>query len=78
MLRWFARQGYLDKDDAKDMAQWRNGGFSVDVSVRIEADDRAGLERFLRYRALPPFAAARENRVRLEENRVRLELKENR
>ena len=50
VLRWFVRQGYLDKDDAKDMAQWSNGGgFSVDASVRVEADDRAGLERLLCY-----------------------------
>jgi hypothetical protein len=60
VLRRFARQGYLDKDDAKDMAEWRNGGgFSVDASVRIEADDRAGLERLLRYCARPPFALER-------------------
>ncbi|MCP4869092.1 MAG: hypothetical protein GY898_10290, partial [Proteobacteria bacterium] len=60
VLRWFARQGYLDKDEAKDMAEWRNdGGFSVDASVRIEADDRAGLERLLRYCARPPFALER-------------------
>ena len=51
VLRWFVRQGYLDKDDAKDMAQWGSGGgFSVDASVRIEADDWAGLERLLQYR----------------------------
>ncbi len=60
MLRWFARQGYLDKDDAKDIAQWSNsGGFSVDASVRIVADDRAGLELLLRYCARPPFALDR-------------------
>ena len=60
VLRWFVRQGYLDKDDAKDMAEWRNGGgFSVDASVRVEADDRAGLERLLRYCARPPFALER-------------------
>jgi hypothetical protein len=60
VLRWFARQGYLDKDDAKDMAEWSNGGgFSVDASVQIEADDRAGLERLLRYCARPPFALER-------------------
>jgi len=60
VLRWFARQGYLDKDDARDMAAWSNGGgFSVDASVRIEADDRAGLERLLRYCARPPFALER-------------------
>ena len=32
------------------------GGFSVDAEVRIEANDRAGLERLLRYCARPAFA----------------------
>ena len=32
------------------MGQWEHGGgFSVDGSVRIEAADRAGRERLLRY-----------------------------
>jgi len=35
------------------------GGFSVDAGVRIEATDRAGLERLLRYCARPPFAMDR-------------------
>ena len=31
------------------MLDWANGGgFSLDASVRIGADDRAGLERLLR------------------------------
>jgi hypothetical protein len=60
VLRWFVRHGYLEKDDAKEMEQWNNGGgFSVDASVRIEANDRAGLERLLRYCARPPFALER-------------------
>ena len=60
VLRWFARQGYLDKEDAKDMAEWGSGGgFSLDASVRIQAADRAGLERLLRYCARPPFALER-------------------
>ena len=42
------------------MAQWQHGGgFSVDGSVRIEAADRAGRERLLRYCARPPFALER-------------------
>ena len=42
------------------MAQWEHGGgFSVDGSVRIEATDRAGRERLLRYCARPPFALGR-------------------
>ena len=39
------------------MGAWR--GFSVDASVRIEAADRAGRERLLRYCARPPFALDR-------------------
>ena len=39
------------------MARWHHGGgFSLDVSVRIERQDRAGLERLLRYCGRPPFA----------------------
>ena len=39
------------------MAGWEHGGgFSVDAAVRIEGNDRAGLERLLRYCARPPFA----------------------
>ena len=42
------------------MRQWEHGGgFSVDASVRIEAADRAGRERLLRYCARPPLALER-------------------
>lgn len=42
------------------MAAWdHDGGFSLDASVRIEAEDRFGLERLLRYRARPAFALER-------------------
>jgi hypothetical protein len=34
-------------------------GFSVDASVRIESEDRAGIERLVRYCARPPFALER-------------------
>jgi hypothetical protein len=57
LLRVFVRRGLLPGDDAQAMGQWRHGGgFSVDGSVRIEAADRAGRERLLRYCARPPFA----------------------
>ncbi len=60
LLRVFARRGLLPGDDARAMAQWAHGGgFSVDASVRIEAADRAGRERLLRYCARPPFALDR-------------------
>jgi len=42
------------------MASWdHGGGFSLDASVRIEATDRPGLERLLRYCARPAFALER-------------------
>ncbi len=60
LLRSFVRRGLLPGDDARAMAQWEHGGgFSVDASVRIEAADRAGCERLLRYCARPPLALDR-------------------
>jgi hypothetical protein len=60
LLRVFVRRGLLPDDDAQAMGQWQHGGgFSVDGSVRLEATDRAGRERLLRYCARPPFALDR-------------------
>ena len=60
VLRWFARRGLLDPSTAADMRTWRaTGGFSVDASVRIEGEDRAGLERLVRYCARGPLALER-------------------
>jgi len=48
------------------MLRWSyGGGFSIDASVRIAANDREGLERLIRYCARPPFSGSR---LRLEEN----------
>ena len=60
LLESFVRRGLLDSDAAHAMQAWQHGGgFSVDASVRIEAADRAGRERLLRYCARPPFALER-------------------
>ena len=64
LLRAFVARGHLESHDAKDMneraaSSQHGGGFSVDAGVRIEATDRAGLERLLRYCARPPFAMDR-------------------
>ena len=60
VLRYFRRQGLLDEFDAVGMLNWQgSGGFSVDASVRIEAEDRAGIERLVRYCARPPLALER-------------------
>jgi len=71
VLRWFVRRGLLDPATAADMRTWRGtGGFAshlrcsvsspaVDGSVRIEGQDRAGLERLVRYCARGPLALER-------------------
>lgn len=60
ILRAFVRRALLDKDERREMAQWNHGGgFSVDATVRIAANDRRGLERLLRYCARPPFSSER-------------------
>jgi hypothetical protein len=60
ILRYFRRHGLLDEIDAAGMLTWQgSGGFSVDASVRIEAEDRAGIERLIRYCTRPPFALER-------------------
>ena len=60
VLRYFHRQGLLERHVTDDMLTWQaSGGFSIDASVHIPARDRAGLERLLRYCARPPFALER-------------------
>ena len=54
------RVGLLESEDAAAMGTWdHGGGFSLDASVRVEAHDRQGLERLLRYCARPAFALER-------------------
>jgi Putative transposase len=68
LLPAFVGRGYLDKSDAKAMLGYElGGGFSVNASVRIGAQDRSGLERLLRYCARAPFAG---QRVRIEGDQV--------
>jgi hypothetical protein len=60
VLRSFVQRGLLPGDAARAMGPWAHGGgFSVAGSVRIEAADRTGRERLLRYAARPPLALAR-------------------
>ena len=54
LLRAFVARGNIEACDAKDMAarassSSQGGGFSVDAGVHLEAADRTGLERLLRY-----------------------------
>lgn len=59
ILRAFVGRGLIEQADAKEMLGYQHSGFSVDAGVRIEAHDRAALERLLRYCARPPFAMDR-------------------
>ncbi|CAN5689765.1 IS91-like element ISVsa3 family transposase [soil metagenome] len=60
ILRAFVARKLIETTDAKAMANTKHGGgFSVDAGVCIAAQDRAGLERLLRYCARPPFALER-------------------
>ena len=57
VLRWFQKRRHLQEEEVERMLLSDNSGFSLDCSVRIEARDRAGLERLIRYCARPPFAS---------------------
>jgi len=60
IVRLFVRRGLLDKAEGQALTTCEHdGGFSLDTSVRIEAHDRQGLERLLRYCARPAFAQER-------------------
>ena len=59
ILRAFVGRGLLESFEAKEMLGYKHSGFSVDAGVCIAAQDRAGLERLLRYCARPPFAMDR-------------------
>jgi hypothetical protein len=60
VLRLFLRRQLLDEPTVENMLTWQAaGGFSLDASVRIRGDDRAGRERLLRPCARPPFALER-------------------
>jgi Putative transposase len=59
ILRAFVGRGLLEGFEAKEMLGYQHSGFSVDAGVCIEADDRAALERLLRYCARPSFAMER-------------------
>lgn len=60
VLAAYCRQGALSEEDAENIAGWdHGGGFSVDASVGIAADDRPALERLLCYCARPCWASER-------------------
>lgn len=66
IVRLFVRRGRLDKAEGDALCACEHGGgFSLDAGVRIEANDRQGLERLLRYCA-PAFAQERLRQIDAE------------
>jgi len=57
VLKLFGRRGWIPKEQIDEMLKWEYGGFSLDARVRVEAWDREGLERLIRYCARPIFAS---------------------
>ena len=55
VLQFFYKRGLFDKETVEKMLSYENSGFSLDARVRVEAWDRDGLERLIRYCARPPF-----------------------
>jgi hypothetical protein len=75
VLTWMVRERLLEPEEAQAMRAWEHGGgFSVDATVRVEASDRAGLERLLRYCARGPLALERLERDPDEAERLHYRL----
>ena len=56
VLKLMVRKGFIEKYEMEEMLNWNHqGGFSIDASVKINGNDRAGLERLLKYCARPIF-----------------------
>jgi hypothetical protein len=51
--------GKIDPDVVANMRDWKHSGFSVDMSVRIEAGDHSGMQRLVEYISRCPFSLAR-------------------
>jgi len=59
LLRAVGRRGLLSAHDAQTMANWEHGGGASSMpQYAIEAHERDGLERLLRYCARPPGLCA--------------------
>lgn len=70
LLKRFAVLGAIPQEVAEEMLAWPNGGFSLDASVRVEAEDRTGLQRLLGY-CTRPAISLRRLEYRAGEERVR-------
>jgi len=57
-------EGRINDEVVANIRSWKHSGFSVDQSVRLEAGDRAGIQRLIQYFWRCPFSQARMIRLR--------------
>jgi putative transposase len=55
VLAYFHRRKFFDKQEMLKMLSYETSGFSLNAAVKVEAWDKDGLERLIRYCARPPF-----------------------
>ena len=48
----------INDEIVENMREWKHSGFSVDISVRIDKDDHAGMQRLIEYVSRCPFSLA--------------------
>jgi len=54
----------ITEEVVANMRSWKQSGFSVDQSVRLEAGDQEGVQRLIQYFLRCPFSQARMIRLR--------------
>ena len=59
ILRRMVRLGAVPEESAREMLSRSHGGFSLDASVHVAADDRPALERLIRYCLRPAISLKR-------------------
>ncbi len=59
ILKRMLRLKAVPEEAVEEMLARPHGGFSINGEVRVEADDRAGLERLLRYVLRPALSIKR-------------------
>jgi hypothetical protein len=55
---FLVEEGRIDRETVAMIRSWRHTGFSVDHTVRIEADDQNGMQRLIEYISRCPFSLA--------------------
>lgn len=56
---FLVEEGRIDRETVAIIRSWRHSGFSVDNTVRIEADDQNRMQRLIEYISRCPFSLAR-------------------